>query len=94
MRSERYPLLLLLAAMAVHGPAMSTQAVVPSSGERSAVADDVVELLRTSVQERLSSLQSSGQELQDNEVRQQLAQWYNFPNFNNQNCIRGNWKNC
>jgi hypothetical protein len=92
MGSERYPLLLLLAAMAVHGPATSTQAVIPSPSERAAVADDVVELLRTSVQERLSSLQLSGRERQDsNEVRRQLTQFYNF---NNQNCVRGNWKNC
>jgi hypothetical protein len=92
MGSERYPLLLLLAAIAIHGPGVSPHATILPADERPDVANSVVEMLRASVQERISA---SGQAQQDSDVvKRQLAQWYNFPNFNNQNCIRGNWKNC
>ena len=94
MGSERYPLLLLLAMMAVHGPVVPADANALPPGEMLGVGSAVVELLRASVQERLSAVELSKHGQQDIEVKRQLAQWYNFPNFNNANCTRGSWKNC
>jgi hypothetical protein len=95
MGSDRYPLLLLLATMAVQVPAASAAGTTLPSGEPPGVIAEVVEVLRASVQERLSAVGLSADGLQDSsEMRRQLAQWYNFPNFFNQNCFRGYWRNC
>jgi hypothetical protein len=95
MGSERYPLLLLLAAIAIHGPVVPAQASVPMPRTPFGVAGDVVGKLRVSVQDRLATMRLSIPGLQDNrDAKQQLAQWFNFPNFFNQGCFRGYWRNC
>jgi hypothetical protein len=95
MGVERYPLLLLLATIAVHGPTASVYARSPMFGEPADVTSDVVGTLRASVQDRIATVQLSIPAPEDNNgLKKRLAQWFNFPNFFNQGCFRGYWRNC
>jgi hypothetical protein len=91
MGSERYPLLLLLATVAVKVSVGAVHAGSPTPSERAGI----VGALRASVQNRVASLRFSNPDPPaTRELAQQLAQWFNFPNFLNQNCFRGYWRNC
>jgi len=93
MGAERYPLLLLLASIAASAPGVSATGVKAAVAELPGAQADIVRRLHSAVQDRLMPTLGAGTEtIQDAE--RQLAQWYNFPNFFNQGCIRGYWKNC
>jgi len=88
MGAERYPLLLLLASVAVGATGVKAAVAEPPGAQA-----DIVRRLHSAVQDRLMPTFGAGAEtLQDAE--RQLVQWYNFPNFFNQSCFRGNWRNC
>ena len=93
MSSNRISLLALLAAASV-GCAGAHSAAVSDLSAGAAPADVIVSL-RGSVQERFNNAVGNLPEgVRIDDVQRQMAQFFNFPNFANVFCFRGNWRNC
>jgi hypothetical protein len=87
--------LLLTVALLAGVPASSDAAAPPDSGV-SELPMDLLTSLRAAVQGRLVKMEGNTPRIPGSDgVEQQLAQWFNFPNFTNVNsCYRAPWRNC
>jgi hypothetical protein len=95
MSSNRISLLALLAAASVGCAGAGAHSAAFFDLSAGAAPADVIGSLRASVQERFNSAVGNLPEgVRIDDVRWQMAQFFNFPNFSNAFCFRGNWRNC
>jgi hypothetical protein len=100
MGPDRVSLLVLLAAAAIGSTGVSARPADAPGPKPRGFSSEIVESLRASVQDRLSIARFSTFDQDHNRdnkqelSKEELTQFFNFPNFMNAYCYRGYWRNC